>query len=174
MDEKKKHEEGKEVLENDFKEQKEVLQALQRDINNLNQKITRIELGIERTNFVDYWYVAGGVAIAAGFAIICAIIGIFVSFSLMSTDSSAILGYILVFLGFLILIAGALMMEGAYDVGTDLKKYPLELSLKELCSTNKRLYYAILLAKFFRVSGLIVLLFSILSLILIQFFRFYL
>jgi hypothetical protein len=169
MDEKKKHGEGKEVLENDFKEQKEVLQALQRDINNSNQKITRIELGIERTNFVDYWYVAGGVAIAAGFAIIGAIIGISISFSPMCTDSPAILGHISVvllgsLLGFLILVAGALMMEGAYLTGTDLKKYPFELSRKELWYKNKRLFSATLLVTVFLILA-IGLLFSILSLI---------
>ena len=134
-------------------EQKEVLQAMQRDISNSSQKITRIELGIERTNFVNYWYVAGGLVIAVALALIG------ISFSLISTDSSAILGCILVFSGIFILVAGELIGEGAYHAGTDLKKYPFELSRKELCSTNKFLYYGIILCVMvFCVSGLIVLL----------------
>ena len=154
MDEEEKElNEGEEKSEEkgsgkNINEQKEVLQAMQRDISNSSQKITRI-LGIERTKFVNYLSVVGGFTAAAGLALIVTLIGIYFSLTL---GSSAI-EYILVFSGVFLLGFGALMIRGTYQ----------ELPQKELFSIKKKLLHYAIIA--FCVSVSIVVLFFILFLI---------
>ncbi len=135
VEEKKEWNEGEEKSEEkgsgkSINEQKEVLQAMQRDISNSSQKITRIELGIERTKFVNYLSVVGGFTAAAGLALIVTLIGIYFSLTL---GSSAI-EYILVFSGVFLLGFGALMILDTYQ----------ELPQKELFSIKKNSYIMLL------------------------------
>ena len=151
VEEKKELNEGEEKSEEkgsgkSINEQKEVLQAMQRDISNSSQKITRIELGIERTKFVNYLSVVGGFTAAAGLALIVTLIGIYFSLKL---GSSAI-EYILVFSGVFLLGFGALMIRGTYQ----------ELPQKELFSIKKKLLHYAIIASCVSVS--IVVLFFIL------------
>lgn len=103
-------------LEKNFDEQKKVLQALQRDISelkrcmgkiqndlaelknlsDLDQKIARIELGMERTYRVNFCYALGGSFITIG------AITMSIGFTVSSVKSSSLLG------GLLMIIAGIL------------------------------------------------------------------
>ena len=121
MDEEKKElkeeKDSKEkALEKNFDEQKKVLQALQRDISEfkgsrgeiqndlaelkilseLDQKIARIELGLERTYRVNFCYALGGSFITIG------AITMSIGFAVSSVRPPSLLG------GLLMMIAGIL------------------------------------------------------------------
>ena len=145
-----KKEYGK-LLENNFK-QKEVLHAQQMDVNNLDQKITRIEQKMERASFSDYWYAVGSFTAAAGVALLVTWVG---GIGIYLSRSSTIL----FISGVVLLMIGVLMIKGADHAGTDLKKYPLGLSRQKLFSENKYLCCAVWLYMIFIVFAVMYFLF---------------
>ena len=146
-------------LEKSIKEQKEILQALQTDINNvkgslhgIESTLGKLEHGMERTKFFNFWYVPGNLCIAGGLAIIC------IDASLWNTGSFEILKFLLALVGgFLMFFAGVLMISGV--AWTDVNRYPVKI-LKELQHNNRQLFGGILLIV---IDILVLIVFSILS-----------
>lgn len=129
----------------------------------LDQKITRIEQKMERASFVDHGYAVGGFATAAGVALLVTWRGI--PFTLGPSAIMVLSAAVSLF------VFGVLVIRGAHDMGTDLKKNPLVLPQKESFSTNKLLLRAVFKAAIIKAiitlcfSVSIVLLLSLLSLI---------
>ena len=148
-------------LEKNVKEQKEVLQVPQGDIRDIKESLQEIksilgklERKKEETNVFNSFCVIGNVCTATGFAIIVAIMVMGAHF----WDSSQYFWAILFALFWL--SAGILMIKGADNIGTDLRKYldTLDLKLvKELWHTNKWLFCSLLFL-IFAILTLIVLL----------------
>ena len=89
MDEEEKHEEGKEVLENDFNEQKEVQQAMQRDISDLKRRMDEID-------FSNLFYVFGSLFVGGGLTMMAV------------TIAPTVVGPVLFIAGVVIMTIGAL------------------------------------------------------------------
>ena len=124
----------KKIWKKSKNEQKEVLQALQSDIQDMKESLQEIREAQEGASKFTTWCVLGSATVTAGLAII----GINVSYS---SPSLRICGLIF---GLVMFLAGMFMIKGSY-AGTDLNKYPDKFVSyymkhpRELWHTNKLL-----------------------------------